>query len=118
MTETHDSWRQESSEDLGFLVPWGTLRPYRFRIVACAALLAIAALVLSLMSPKVWEAEATLLPGYVGPALLEPVPRSVERLRARAFGDTVLRKAGLSTSENDPEARLFRDSLKVNQPWN
>jgi len=121
MTETHDSWRRESSEDLGFLVPWGTLRPYRFRIVACAALLAIAALVLSLMSPKVWEAEATVLPGYVGqlaqPAtLLEPVPRVVERLRARSFGDSALRKTGLPTSENDPQAKLFRDSLKVNQP--
>src|ERR1700736_867678 len=123
MTEIHDSWRQKSSEDVGFLDPWGTLRPYRFQILACAALLAIAALVLSLMSPKVWEAEVTLLPGYVGQmsqqaTLLEPVPRVVERLRARSFGDSALQKAGLSIAENDPQAKLFRDSLKVNQPVN
>jgi len=120
MTDPHQTWRREPTEDSEIFDPRGILRPYWRWIVSCAAALALAALVLSLMSPKVWEAEATVLPGQLGQpaALLEPVPRSVERLRARAFGDTALGKAGLSTSENDPEAKLFRDSLKINQPWN
>src|SRR5262249_59318864 len=80
--------------------------------------------VVSLMASSVWEAAATILPAYAlqptqsAPQPLELVARSAERLRARSFGDAVLGKLGLRTSERNPDATLFRDSLKVTQPPN
>jgi uncharacterized protein involved in exopolysaccharide biosynthesis len=124
MTETIQSWRRESDDEPGFMDPWGTIRPYWPWILACAAVVAAAALVLSLMSSPAWEAQAAILPGYLAqpgqptPQPVELVARTAERLRARSFGDAVLAKSGLPISENDPQARLFRDSLKITQTLN
>ena len=124
MTETIQSWRRESDDEPGFMDPWGTIRPYWPWILACAAVVAAAALVLSLMSAPVWEAEAAILPAYLtqpGQPTAQPlelVARTAERLRARSFGDAVLAKSGLSISETDPQAKLLRDSLKVTQTLN
>lgn len=124
MPETRESWRREPAEELGLMDVWLVLKPHRLWIAACGVALAVAALVLSLRTPHVWEAAATILPAYAWqpgqptPQPLESVARAAERLRTRSFGDAVLRKSGLRTAELDPEARLFRDSLKVTQPLN
>jgi uncharacterized protein involved in exopolysaccharide biosynthesis len=124
MPETRENWQREPTDELGLVDVWLVLKPHWPWIAACAVALAVAALVLSLMAPPVWEAAATILPAYAWqsgqptPQPLESVARAAERLRARSFGDAVLRKSGLRTTERDPEARLFRDSLKVTQPLN
>jgi uncharacterized protein involved in exopolysaccharide biosynthesis len=125
MPETGETWRREPTDELGLVDVWLVLKSHWPWTAACAVALAVAALVLSLMAPSVWEAAATILPAYAwqpgqttAPQPLELVARSAERLRARSFGDAVLQKSGLRTLERDPEARLFRDSLKVTQPPN
>jgi uncharacterized protein involved in exopolysaccharide biosynthesis len=124
MPETRETWRREPAEELDLVDVWLVLKSRWPWVAACAVALAVAALVLSLLAPAVWEAGATILPAYAwqpgqsSPQSLESVARAAERLRARSFGDAVLRRTGLRTTERDPEARLFRDSLKVTQPPN
>jgi uncharacterized protein involved in exopolysaccharide biosynthesis len=124
MPEARETWRREPAEELGLRDVFLVLKPHWPWISASAVVLAVAALVLSLRTPPVWEAAATILPAYAWqpgqptPQPLESVARAAERVRARSFGDAVLRKSGLRTIELDPEARLFRDSLKVTQPLN
>src|SRR5262249_4483883 len=124
MPETHQAWRTEPADEIRLGDLWLVLKPRWPWIAACGAMLAAVAFIISLVVPPAWEASATILPGYAWqpgqttPQPLEYIGRSAERLRARSFGNAVLRRSGLKTSDRDPEARLFRDSLKVTQPVN
>src|SRR5262249_6446749 len=108
MPETHKSWRSEPADEAGLRDLWLGLKPQWPWIVTFGITLAAAALVLSLTASPVWEASATILPAYAwqpgqpAPQPLEYVARSAERLRARSFGNAVLRRSGLKTSDRDP----------------
>jgi len=124
MPEMRETWGREPAEELGLVDLWLILRPRWPWVAASAVALAIGALILSLMAPAVWEASATILPAYswqYGQSASQPLEsaaRAAERIRTRSVGDAVLRKSGVRTTESDPDARLFRDSLKVTQPLN
>lgn len=122
MSAPPQPWRDEPAGELGLLDLWLSLKPYRGWIAGAAFATALVALGVSMSSARIWQASATVVPAFLaqpGQATgqpVEPIARSVERLQGRGFGDAVLKASGLSTGEDDPEARLFRKSLKVTQP--
>src|SRR5262249_26293287 len=124
MPEAHQNRRSERADEVGLADLWLVLKPHVSWVAACSVVLAAVALVISLTASSVWEASATIQSAFAwqlgqpGPQALEPIGRTAERLRARSFGDAVLRKTGLRTTDRDPEARLFRNSLKVSHPLN
>lgn len=85
--------------------------------------LALASMAYVYMSDAQWESTAAIQIGQVGQAevgkmtaLVEAAPRAIERMKLASFQDNVLASAGIDTSERDPEARLYRSSLKLRQP--
>ncbi len=95
-----------------------TLKPFRIALLLVALVFAALAFVVSKVGRPVWEVTAVLMPAQVwtpggGAQLSETPVRSVERLQSRELGDAALRRSGLSTSETDAEAVLFRRSLKA-----
>lgn len=48
-------------------------------------------------------------------SLIEPPTRAVERLKLRPFRDGVLASIEIRTSDDEPRARLYRDSMQVRQ---
>jgi hypothetical protein len=76
----------------------------------------------SLLSRSVWSGEVVVRVaqfgqlgqvGQPGPQLVEPIPRAAERFKMRDFQNGILRRAGIPDGEDDPEAKLFRSSLRA-----
>lgn len=78
----------------------------------------LAAIAVTTMKPQ-WEATGVIRVGAVGQVgqvgqakqLIEPVARTVERMKLKSFADAVLASLGLK--EDDPESNLYRNSLRV-----
>lgn len=72
----------------------------------------IAFISVSLMKP-VWEASAAIQGGRVNQVSIEPAARSIERMKLKTFGDAVLTELKISLDEDNPQARLYRNSLNL-----
>jgi uncharacterized protein involved in exopolysaccharide biosynthesis len=59
---TDDKWPSTSSEEMGLFDYWNIIANRKWQIVAISAAMVSAALVISLLLPKIYESTATLLP--------------------------------------------------------
>lgn len=98
---------------------WHVLARHKWWVIGCS-LLAVAGAVVTVFSVRpVWEAKGTVLIGQLfesgqsGMQLVEPVSRAVERMQLKTFRDEVLSQLKESIEEENPSARLYRNSLKA-----
>jgi len=75
-------------------------------------------LALAFVLPGQWEADALIRIGQLGNAggvgsAIEPPLQVVDRIKNKSFQNDVLKSLGISTDEDDANAELFRDTLKV-----
>jgi len=75
-------------------------------------------LAIAFILPQKWEASALMRigqlgnPGAAGIAI-EPPLQTVDRIKNKSFQNDVLKSLGVSTDEDNADAKLFRDSLNV-----
>jgi hypothetical protein len=75
-------------------------------------------LAIAFIQPLEWEAKALIRIGQLGNAgavgnAIEPSLQTVDRVKSKSFQNDVLKNLGISTDEDDADAELFRDTLKV-----
>jgi hypothetical protein len=75
-------------------------------------------LAIAFIQPLEWEAKALIRTGQLGIAggeenAIEPSLQTVDRVKSKSFQNDVLKNLGISTDEDDVDAELFRNSLKV-----
>lgn len=75
-------------------------------------------LTLAFVLPAQWEGNTLIRIGQLGNAggvgtAIEPPLQVVDRIKQKSFQNDVLKSLGISTDEDDVNAELFRDSLKV-----
>jgi hypothetical protein len=75
-------------------------------------------LALAFIPPSEWEAKALVRIGQYGNAgaagaAIEPPLQVIDRVKYKSFQNDVLKSLGISTGEDDANAELFRDTLKV-----
>jgi hypothetical protein len=81
-------------------------------------------LTLAFVLPAQWEGNASIRIGQLGNtgnagnegevgSAIEPPLQVVDRIKNKSFKNDVLKSLGLSTDEDDANAKLFRDTLKV-----
>jgi len=75
-------------------------------------------LALAFILPAKWEANALIRVGQLGfvgivANPIEPPLQLVDRIKNTSFQNDVLRSLGVDTGEDDSDAKLFRDTLKV-----
>lgn len=108
-------------DEISFFDLWQILVRRKWLVLATTLLTVVAAVVATILIKPQWEATAAIRIGAVGQIgqvgqsaqIIEPVARVVERMQLKPFEDAVL--ANFShTDQNNPEAALYRNSLKVN----
>jgi len=75
-------------------------------------------LAVTFILPAQWEASTLIRIGQLGNAgavgnAIEPSLQTVDRVKGKSFQNDVLRNLGLMTGEDDSNANVFRDTLKV-----
>lgn len=100
---------------------WQILVRRKWWVLATPLIAVIAAVVAVISIKPQWEATAAIRVGSVGQVgqvgqggqTIEPVARTVERMKLKSFEDVVLTDLGYPLDEKNPEAHLFRGSLTV-----
>lgn len=124
MNQPHDPPESGVSdeEEIRLSDLWRMLIEARWWVIGITLASAVAAFGLALLVPAKWESLSVIQIGQVGQSevgqvasLIEPPARVVERLKLRSFGDGVLASMDIEPSDDDPRARLYRDSMRVRQ---
>lgn len=112
-----------AEEDLRLSDVWRMIVAGRRWVIGVPLVTVIVALIYVHLSDPQWESSAVVQVGQVGQAevgkvtaLVEAPPRAIERTKLPAFQDNVLTSIGIDAAEDDPKARLYRDSLRLRQP--
>lgn len=97
---------------------WRVLVQYKAWVLGFPVLaMILAAVTVSLIKPQ-WEAVALVRIGAVGQVgqvgqTIEPAAQLVERMKLKAFRDAILINLGLPIDTENPDTRLYQESLQV-----
>ena len=113
--------QQAQDDEVDIIDVWRVLHRQRRWILLSFVIAAGLALIYVLLARPVWEATAVIQIGQIGQvggadrekSLVEPTPRTVERLKLNSFEDAVLTALKIPLDANNPEANLYRNSVKV-----
>lgn len=92
---------------------WRVLVKHKKWVLGIPVLSVLIAFISVSLTKPVWEASAAIQGGQVNQVSIEPAARSIERMRLKTFGDAVLTELKISLDEDNPQARLYRNSLKL-----
>lgn len=90
-----------------------------FRILLGGALIgSLLGLAMTFIYPTEWEASALVRIGRLGNVesggnSIEPALQLVDRIKSKSFQNEVLKELGISITEGNTKAEMFRDTLKV-----
>jgi uncharacterized protein involved in exopolysaccharide biosynthesis len=106
--------------ELGLIDIWQILVRERRWVIGIFSVCILGALAFVLLVRPEWEATAVIQIGQVGQptigqasVLIEPPARTMERMRLKSFEDAVLADLKMPVEDNDPNAGLYRSSLKL-----
>ncbi len=109
-----------NEEEIRLIDVWRILARQKKWVWGIPAVTVACALAFVLVVSPQWEATAVIQIGQVGQGavglgrpLVESPPRAIERMKLNAFRDAVLADLKIPSDEDNPEARLYRASLKL-----
>ena len=108
----------EFDEEFSLLDLVAFVRQHSLILLGGALIGGVLGLVIAFALPAKWEANAIIRVGQFGKVevkgeAIEPPLQVVDRIKNKSFQNDVLKSLGLATDEDEPDAKLFRDTLKV-----